>query len=138
MQEKQQEKQEEKQEEKQDLYQQRLEKLARIRESGDEPFKYAFDRTHSIGDACREFEESEVEQGPRVKLSGRLLAMRMHGKTTFADLGDDTEKMQLFFGKKDIGDEKHEFLTKLLNIDDFIGVEGEMFTTRTGQTTLRV
>lgn len=125
-------------EEKQDLYTQRLEKLVRIRETGENPFKYEYSRTHTIRSAYEEYEKSDQKEGLRVKLAGRLLALRFHGKTTFADLADDTDGIQLFVGKKDVGDEKHEFMTKLLNIGDFIGVEGEIFTTRTGQTTVRV
>lgn len=124
-------------EEKQDLYKQRLEKLARIRETAEEPFKYSFARTHTIKRATEEYEEKDRGEGLSVKLAGRLLALRFHGKTTFADLGDDTGRIQLFFGKKDLGDDKHEFIKKLLNIGDFIGAEGEMFTTRTGQITVR-
>jgi lysyl-tRNA synthetase class 2 len=125
-------------EEKQELYRQRLEKLARIRETKEEPFKYSYARTHTIQKAYEAFEDKSSEDGLPVKLAGRILAMRFHGKTTFADLADETGRIQLFLGKKDVGDEKHEFITKLLNIGDFIGVEGEIFTTRTGQTTVRV
>ncbi len=124
-------------EDKQDLYKQRLEKLAKIREVGEEPFKYSFKRTHTIKDASDEFEGNGGKEGLSVKLAGRLLALRLHGKTTFADIGDDTGRIQLFFSKKDLGDDKYEFVTKLLNIGDFIGVEGEIFATRTGQTTVK-
>jgi len=125
-------------EEKQDQYKQRLEKLARIREAGEQPFKYSYSRTHTIREAYEEYEEKAEQDGLNVSLAGRLLALRFHGKTTFADLVDDTGRIQLFLGKKDIGDDKHEFMSKLINIGDFIGVTGEMFTTRTGQTTIRV
>ena len=125
-------------EKKQELYTQRLEKLARIREAGKEPFEYSYSRTHTVKSACDEYEKSAGEDGVRVRLAGRLFALRHHGKTTFADLGDDSGRIQLFFGKNDIGDRQHEFIAKLLNIGDFIGAEGEMFTTRTGQVTVRV
>jgi len=125
-------------EEKQDLYGQRLEKLARIRETKEEPFKYSFPRTHTIKEACEEYDKHSGDEGLRVRLAGRLFALRFHGKTVFADLGDDSGRIQLFFGKKDMGDERHDFITRLLNIGDFIGAEGEMFSTRTGQTTVRV
>ncbi len=124
-------------EKKQDLYGQRLEKLARIRESKEEPFKYSYPRTHTIKEACEEFEKLGGEDGLKVRLAGRLFALRFHGKTTFADLVDDTGGIQIFFGKNDLGDERHDFITKLLNIGDFVGVEGEVFATRTGQTTVR-
>ena len=126
-------------EEKQELYRQRLEKLARIREAGEEPFKYSYSRTHTIEDAYKEYEKSEGEDSEtRVKISGRLIAMRSHGKTTFADVRDESKEIQLFFGQRDLGEDRYEFITKLINIGDFIGVEGSVMKTRTGQVTVRV
>jgi lysyl-tRNA synthetase class 2 len=126
-------------EQEQDLYRQRLDKLARIREIGEEPFKYSFPRTHTIREAHEEHEKkSEGEPEPLVRVAGRLLALRHHGKTTFADLADDSGRIQLYFGRKDLGDEKYEFISKLVNIGDFLGVLGHTFTTRTGQITIRV
>jgi lysyl-tRNA synthetase class 2 len=126
-------------EQKQELYRQRLEKLARIREAGEEPFKYAYPRTHTVGRAYEDYEKRKADDSDtRVKLAGRLVALRSHGKSTFADLRDDSGKIQLFFGLQDLGEERYEFLTKLVNIGDFLGVEGNVFTTRTKQVTVRV
>ncbi len=126
-------------EQKQDLYRQRLEKLARIREAGEEPFKYSYPRTHTVERAYEDYEKrKDDDSGVRVKLAGRLVALRLHGKSTFADLRDDTGKIQLFFGLQDLGEKRYEFLTKLVNIGDFLGVEGSVFTTRTKQVTVRV
>jgi lysyl-tRNA synthetase class 2 len=125
-------------EEKQDLYAQRLEKLSRIKETED-PYKYAFARTHTVEQAYEEFEkQKQAESQKVVRLAGRLTAVRIHGKSAFADFRDDSGKIQLFFGLQDLGAERYEFLTRLVNVGDFLGVEGEIFTTRTNQVTVRV
>ena len=61
-------------EQKQDLYRQRLDKLARIRETKEEPFKYSYPRTHTIEEAYEEHEKRDGDEGLRVRLAGRLLA----------------------------------------------------------------
>jgi lysyl-tRNA synthetase class 2 len=126
-------------EEKQDLYAQRLDKLTRIRELKEEPFQYSYPRTHTVRQAYHDFEKS-VESGSEtyVHLAGRVTAIRIHGKSSFADLQDESGKIQLFFGLQDLGADRYEFLAKLVNIGDFLGVEGSMFTTRTNQVTVRV
>lgn len=121
-----------------ELYAQRLEKLARIRETGEEPFKYSYPRTHTVSEAYDEYQSWGAEGGTHVRLAGRLTALRYHGKSTFGDLCDDSGKIQLFFGFNDLGAERYEFLTKLVNIGDFLGIEGVMFTTRTNQVTVKV
>ena len=126
-------------EEKQELYRQRIEKLDRIREAGEDPFRYSYPRTHSINEAYDAYEKNKADNSETcVKLAGRLVALRYHGKTTFADLRDDSGDIKLFFGSKDIEEKQYEFLSKLVNIGDFLGVEGNIFTTRTNQTTVRV
>ncbi len=123
----------------QELYKQRLEKLARIRELEEEPFRYSYPRTHTISRAYDEYAQNRAENADaRVKLAGRLVALRSHGKSSFADLKDDSGKIQLFFGLQDLGEKRYEFITKLVNIGDFVGVEGSVFTTRTNQITVRV
>ncbi|RJP23608.1 MAG: lysine--tRNA ligase [Candidatus Abyssobacteria bacterium SURF_5] len=126
-------------EEKQDLYAQRLEKLSRIRQASQEPYTYSYARTHTVQQAYDEFEKQHEAQPERtVRLAGRITALRLHGKSAFADLKDDSGKIQLFFGLQDVGGDQYEFLTKLINVGDFLGVEGTIFTTRTGQVTVRV
>ncbi|RJP74534.1 MAG: lysine--tRNA ligase [Candidatus Abyssobacteria bacterium SURF_17] len=124
-------------EQKQDLYTQRLEKLARIREAGEEPFKYSYPRTHTVEQAYKEYARADGAD-TSVKLAGRLFALRYHGKSVFGDLCDDSGKIQLFFGLNELGGERFEFLSKLVNIGDFLGVTGNMFTTRTNQVTVKV
>lgn len=125
----------------QELRQHRLDKLARIRERGDEPFKYRFERSVQIGEARSAFEglepgasEEQPAQHPAT-LAGRITAFRSHGKSAFADLRDETGKIQVFFGLKQIGEEAYEAL-KDLDIGDFLGVEGLVKRTKRGEITL--
>ena len=65
------------------------------------------------------------------------MAWRAHGKTTFAHLADSTGRIQLYFRKDQLGDEQYAFLDHL-DLGDIVGVEGQLFRTRTGEVTVRV
>ena len=130
-----------------ELIQNSINKMERFRERGDEPFKYKFDRSSSIADARAAYEEAEAATEPDseerkaidvpVKLAGRMIAFRKQGKVSFSDLRDETDRIQLFLRKDNIGEEPYEHL-KDLDIGDFIGVEGSVFRTRRGEISVRV
>jgi lysyl-tRNA synthetase class 2 len=117
------------------VLQARREKLARLAERGIAPFAYRFDRTHTAEEARQAL--GEHEEGGRVRVGGRLVAWRGHGKTAFAHLADASGRIQLYFRRDDIGEERFETVG-LLDIGDVIGVEGPVFRTRTGEVTVRV
>lgn len=126
----------------QELRRHRLEKLERIRARGDDPFKYAFSRTHLIAQARTLFEEAErtAENGGapveiHAALAGRMTAMRGHGKSSFADIRDETDKIQVFFGSAQLGETAYEAL-KDFDLGDFIGVRGAIRRTKRGEITL--
>ncbi len=126
----------------QELIQHRIDKMERIRARGDEPFKYAFSRTLTLGELCRQFEALEAgatEEKPAEltaqALAGRIVAIRDQGKSNWIDLRDESGKVQVFLGKKQVGEEVFETL-KDLNIGDFIGVRGAVRRTRRGEITL--
>lgn len=125
----------------QDLRQHRLDKMARIRARGDEPFKFAFDRSHNIGAARQEFEAAEQgasEENPAelpAQLAGRVVAFRSQGKSCFADIRDEFGRIQVFFGLQQVGEEAFESL-KDLDLGDFIGVAGPVKRTRRGEVTV--
>lgn len=126
----------------QELRQHRLDKLARIRARGDEPYKYIFQRSHLIGAARAAFEALEPAAMPEapaefagVALAGRMTSFRGQGKTSFADLRDETGKIQVFLNGKNIGEEAYDAL-KDLDLGDFIGVFGTVKRTRTGEVTV--
>lgn len=113
----------------------RREKLAALRARGVEPFAYVFDPTTTAGAAVAEFHEDDAPAP--LRLAGRVVALRPHGKTTFAHLEDATGRIQLYFKRDHLGDTGYE-LVGLLDLSDIIGVEGTLFRTRTGEVTLRV
>ncbi|MFB3881587.1 MAG: lysine--tRNA ligase [Armatimonadota bacterium] len=118
-----------------DLLRQRREKLARLREEGQDPFRVTrFDRTHLAEDLHAGFEQL---QGATARIAGRLMARRRHGKATFADLQDASGHIQLLFRVNELGDERYQALGEL-DDGDLIGAEGEVMRTRTGEVTVSV
>jgi lysyl-tRNA synthetase class 2 len=126
----------------QQLRENRIEKMARFRERGDEPFKYSFARTHSIAEARAAFLEAEAASDEPEQVSvetavaGRMVALRGQGKVTFADLRDESDRIQIFFRGAELGEAAYEQL-KDLDIGDFLGIEGAVFRTRRGEVTVR-
>ena len=114
----------------------RREKLAALRERGVEPYAYEFDRTHHAADARRVLLEG-MEEGPPVRVAGRVVAWRAHGKTAFAHLADASGRIQLYFRRDALGDDRFALL-ELLDLGDMIGVAGPVFRTKTGELTIRV
>ena len=126
----------------QDLIQHRLDKLDRIRSRGDVPYKYKFERSSSIDAARVAFEAVEAGAEPdshpeiSAKLAGRMVAFRSHGKSSFADLRDESApRIQVYFNVKTLGEDSYKALDDL-DIGDFIGVSGVIKRTRTGEVTL--
>lgn len=112
----------------------RREKLKLLRERGVLPFAYRFDRTHTTQHALGVFREGG---DVAVRVAGRLVALRHHGKTTFAHLADATGRIQLYFKSDELGPEGYE-LVGLLDLGDHVGVAGMLFATKTGEITVRV
>ncbi|MBX3177876.1 MAG: lysine--tRNA ligase [Candidatus Hydrogenedentes bacterium] len=125
----------------QELRQHRIDKMERIRARGDNPFKYAFDRSHNIGAARAEFEAAEkdaTEENPAevpARLAGRVVAFRSQGKSCFADIRDEFGRIQVFFGLQQVGEDVFETL-KDVDLGDFIGVSGAIKRTRRGEVTI--
>ena len=122
----------------------RRDKLAQIRARGLEPFAYVFDRSHTAGAAKTAFEQDEAASrldasgaGATVKVAGRVVSWRDHGKSAFGHIEDASGKVQLYFKADALGAEPFADL-KLLDLGDWIGVEGALFRTRTGEVTVRV
>jgi lysyl-tRNA synthetase, class II len=113
----------------------RYNKLESLRGKGIKPFGSRFEKTDSIDKLKSDFEAGKFAASDKIKLAGRLMSLREHGKSMFCDLKDHTGKMQIYIKKDIIGDELWE-LRELLDIGDIIGVEGEFFKTRTGELTI--
>ena len=115
----------------------RREKLDALVAQGVSPFAYSFNRTHHAADALRLHPADQHEEGDAVRVAGRIVAWRAHGKTTFAHLADDTGRIQLYFRRDQLGDSTYAKLDSF-DIGDVIGVGGPLFRTRTGEVTVRV
>ena len=113
----------------------RREKLAAFEAQGIAPFAYHFDRTHDAHAAVAAL--GDAEEGPSVRVAGRIVSWRGQGKTIFAHVADMSGRVQLYFRRDGLGDEAFARL-KLFDIGDVIGAEGPMFRTRTGEPTVRV
>ncbi len=113
----------------------RREKLKELLERGVAPFAYRFERTASAHQAVAAFQSDDDSTVHRV--AGRLVALRPHGKTTFAHLEDATGKIQLYFKGDELGADRYG-LVELLDLGDHLGVEGRLMKTRTGEITVRV
>jgi len=114
----------------------RREKLEALEKAGVAPFAYSFDRSHSTTEALALLDAGE-EEGPAVRVAGRLVSWRAQGKTAFAHLADQAGRIQLYFRKDQLGEEPFALLAHL-DIGDVVGVAGPLFRTRTGETTVRV
>jgi len=118
-----------------ELVRQRRDKLARLRERGQDPFAITrYVRTHLAGEIHDGFDTLE---GLVVRVAGRLMARRQHGKATFADLRDGSGTIQLLFRVNQLGEERYEALGEL-DDGDLVGAEGEVLRTRTGEVTVGV
>lgn len=114
-----------------ELIAQRREKLEALRARGVEPFGRAFETSGSIAEVRHAFKEGES-----LRAAGRITAHRDMGKSHFVDLRDATGRIQAYFNEKEIGAEAMEIFN-LLDLGDFIGVEGACFLTKTGEPTLK-
>lgn len=112
----------------QNLRDDRLKKLEKIREIGWNPYPSSYEKKQMIN-KTREME------GKAVKTAGKLFSFRTHGNIAFADLKDETGKIQLFFKKDVLGDEVYANLT-LLDIGDYLGVEGTVTKTTSGELSI--
>ena len=121
----------------------RQEKLKALREKGVAPFEYSFAPTKRSTEAISVFEASESTgslsdkgYGNVERIGGRVVSWRDMGKSLFAHLEDGQGRVQVYFRKDLLGDEEYEALD-LLDLGDWIGTEGNMFRTRSGEVTIR-
>ncbi len=110
----------------------RREKLAALEKLGVAPFGAPFETSGDIAQVREEFAEDA-----NFRVAGRITAHRDMGKSHFVDLKDASGRIQIYLHTKELGPEAMEIF-KLLDLGDFIGVEGTCFTTKTGEPTLKV
>jgi lysyl-tRNA synthetase class 2 len=125
---------------------QRLNKLANFTERGQLPHPPRVIHHHTAAEAVQMYEAAEAElpegseEKPQinVEVAGRLVAIRIMGKSTFAHIQDGTGRIQLYFKKNDLGDELYQQFVKDFDLGDFIAAQGYLFRTRTGEVTVHV
>lgn len=110
----------------------RLHKLEAFKQAGVHPYPARFEKTIDLA-VARELPENEP-----VKTAGRIMLFRQMGSITFAHLQDFSGRMQVVFKKDTLGDELYKLITKNHDLGDFIGVEGTIFTTKTGEKSVLV
>lgn len=113
------------------LFEVRRQKMLALRALGVDPFGQRFDVTGSVSEVRERFAEGNHE-----RVAGRITARREMGKSNFLDLTDSGGRIQVFIHPKEVGPEAYEIF-KLLDMGDFMGVEGETFITKTGEPTIR-
>lgn len=115
-----------------DQMQARREKMATIKEAGGLPYAERYETTHALEQALK------LDDGAKdVRVAGRIIALRYFGKLAFGHLFGFTGKLQFALQKNKLGEEFANF-KKVVDIGDFIGVEGEMITTKTGEKTIDI
>ena len=117
----------------------RREKLTQLRKLGINPYPANLFPVDTMTTEIKK----QFEEGKEVIIAGRLMSRRIQGKASFAELQDTEGRIQVYFNRDEIcpGEDKvlyNDVYKKLLDIGDFIGVEGELFTTKVGEKTVLV
>lgn len=113
-------------------------KLDALRAAGEEPFKLGFERTHFAGDLIAKYSNlpPHTETGEQVRVGGRVMVLRGHGKLAFRDLVESSGKIQLLAQAEHMGERFEAFCD--LDIGDWVGAWGEVVTTKTGELSVRL
>lgn len=113
----------------------RRDKVLELQKNNVNPYPYSYKRTHKIHDAIQDF-DTLAEGETTISCAGRIMLKRKMGKTFFADLRDANERIQIYVRKDKVGDEQFDIFNST-DLGDIIGVEGFLFTTKTGEKTLK-
>ncbi|MDD2773800.1 MAG: lysine--tRNA ligase [Elusimicrobiales bacterium] len=106
--------------------------LRAIRSAGTDPYPPRFAATHTVSEA------RSSAAGSRILCAGRVVQLRLMGKAAFAHIQDMTGKTQVYVKKDALGEAPYEFFKKHIHVGDFVGVEGSLFVTHTGENTVAV
>lgn len=108
----------------------RRQKIEDLRKAGEIPYKEKFERTCTIS-------EARGKLGEHVKIAGRIVFRRIMGKFGFCQIRDIYDKIQISVGRNEFSEENYNFYKKMIDIGDFIGVDGEVYETQTGEVTVK-
>ncbi|MDP2683848.1 MAG: lysine--tRNA ligase [bacterium] len=117
--------------------QNRLKKLNDLIESGINPYPASSKRSHTIHQVIGNI-KNFLDSKKDLILVGRIISLRLHGKSTFLNIEDGTGSLQIFVKKDEVGSNDYELFKNNFDLGDFINVSGKLFTTKKGETTLLV
>jgi lysyl-tRNA synthetase class 2 len=106
-------------------------KIKFLKENGIIPFVERYERSHTIKEAL------SLDEGSKVKIAGRIIFRRIMGKFGFLKIQDIEGAIQVSVGRNELDEDAYEFYKKLIDLGDFIGVEGELYRTQTGELTVK-
>ncbi len=109
----------------------RRNKIETLKKEGVIVYKDKFERTHKISEARK------LSDGEKVKVCGRMVFRRVMGKFGFMQIRDLEDKIQVSVGINELNDVDYDFYKKMIDIGDFVGVEGEIYHTQTGEITVK-
>ena len=120
------------------LISERIKKLKEIVALGINPYPYKYEPTHHAKEILDKYSGLKAEEKTtvKVKVAGRIVSMRDMGKVAFAHLQDESGRIQLFFREDELA--LQYALFRLLDMGDIVGVEGHVFKTKTGETSVWV
>ncbi|MCH8327890.1 MAG: lysine--tRNA ligase, partial [Candidatus Marinimicrobia bacterium] len=116
-----------------EIRQQRREKLDELRNCGIDPYPYQFKVTHRSGDLPALDDADFPDEG---SIAGRVVSLRRMGKASFAHLQDGEGRQQIYLKRDNVGEEAYADLFGRVDLGDFLGVQGRVFRTRTGEITV--
>jgi lysyl-tRNA synthetase, class II len=122
------------------LMAQRTAKRSELMAAGVNPYPYTFNRTHRIAELLTQFQTLSGDQASEqvVRTAGRMITLRDMGKSCFAHIAEGPERIQVYVRKDVVGEGPYKLFQKDMDLGDFLGVEGTMFRTKTGELSIRV
>jgi lysyl-tRNA synthetase class 2 len=118
----------------------RLERARALRARGINPYPNRYDRTHGLAEIVAAHGESSLEEldrlSPSVRIAGRVMTQRGHGKASFLTLSDGEGRLQVYVRQDDVGEEGYRLL-ELVDRGDFLGVAGKVMRTRKGELSVQ-
>ena len=109
----------------------RAKKIQELKDMGINPFADKFNATHTI------VESRKLEDGGKTTVAGRIIFRRAFGKFMFIQISDVFDKIQVSLSINEIPEDKYKFFKDYVDIGDYVGISGEMYTTQTGEKTIR-
>jgi lysyl-tRNA synthetase class 2 len=120
---------------------QRRDKALRLRALGIDPYPTRYARTHSLAQIAAAYGERSLEEleqlAVAVRIAGRVVSRRAHGKASFATLSDGEEKLQVYLRQDDLGDQAYATFGELVDEGDYVGVAGTVMRTRKGELSVQ-